>query len=311
MAAQSKPPDPILDVFRDLRLTQSRYLKSTLTAPWGLRIPAWDWAVFHFVARGTCVIRVGDATDEIGEGDFVVLPHGAEHELLDEVDSSVHVLYSLPSEGISALGCSLNHGGDGTSCVVISGGFVFEPHPVVSDLPAAIYVRRAETGSENHTARLVASLVEEVAIARPGSETVVNRLADVLVIGAIRHWLDTVSDDERGWSAALRHTGLGRALALIHTDATKPYKLEDLAAEAGMSRANFAKTFAEYVGTSPMQFLSHRRMQLATRWLRDDVLTISEVSNRLGYSSEAAFSRAFKRYTGNTPGVVARSRNPH
>ncbi len=118
--------------------------------------------------------------------------------------------------------------------------------------------------------------------------------------------MDEGAERRRGWLEALRQPGLGRALALIHGDATRPWTLEELAGEAGMSRASFAKKFAEQLGTSPIQFLGTRRMQLATRWIQRDALSIAEVTDRLGYSSVAAFSRAFKRHTGKTPGAVAR-----
>ena len=308
MGHPSAPPNPILDVFRDLRLTESRYLTSRLSPPWGLRIPDCGRAMFHFVAQGACVLQVGATTQAIEEGDFVLLPHGTVHHLADDVASDVQVVSLMESAQVSELSWSLSNRGEHEhpGVVVVSGSFLFEPHPVIAELPAALFVRRARTQAANPTARVVACLMDEVATARPGSATVVNRLADVLVIGAIRSWLDTTASPDRGWLAALHHDGLGRALALIHTNTRRPWTLKELASEAGMSRASFAKTFAEVIGTPPIQFLTRRRMQLATRLLRDDSLSISEVSARLGYSSEAAFSRAFKRCTGDTPATVAR-----
>ncbi len=311
MGHRSAPPNPILDVFQDLRLTQSRYLTSTLSPPWGLRIPDCGRAMFHFVAQGACVLRVGATTKTLDEGDFVLLPHGAEHDLAHDVASDVQVVSSMESSQVSELSWSLsNRGGhEHPRVMVISGSFLFEPHPAVAELPTSLFVRRTRTNAIDPTARVVACLMDEVATARPGSAAVVNRLADVLVIGAIRSWLATATSADRGWFAALHDDGLGRALALIHTNTRRPWTLEELATEAGMSRASFAKRFAEVIGTPPIQFLTRRRMQLATRWLRDDSLSISEVTARLGYSSEAAFSRAFKRCTGDTPGTVARDTN--
>ena len=237
----------------------------------------------------------------------MLLPHGTVHDLADDVASDVRVVSSMESAQVSELGWSLSNRGDHEHpAAVVSGSFLFEPHPVVAELPTSLFVRRARTDAVDPTARVVACLTDEVAMARPGSATVVNRLADVLVIGAIRSWLDTAVRADRGWFAALQHEGLGRALALIHTNTSRPWALEDLATEAGMSRASFARRFAEVIGMPPIQFLTRRRMQLATRWLRDDALSITEVSVRLGYSSEAAFSRAFKRCTGETPGTVRR-----
>jgi AraC-like DNA-binding protein len=295
--------DPLFEVFRDLRLTDSRYVKSTLAGPWGMRIVGCGRAVFHFAARGSCVVRVNGHEDVLDEGDLVLLPHGRTHEVVDQVGSPVQLVSELAREAVSELGVRVRKGGDGAETVLVSGSFLFDAHPVVTELPETILSRQSGVG--RHTDHLVQLLLEEVAHAGPGSDTVVDRLADVLVIRAIRGWLEVSTDAQRGWLRALRHPGLGRAIARIHTEATHPWTLPDLAREAGMSRASFAKQFAEIVGTTPIQFLTDRRMQLATRWLRGNQ-GVAEVADRLGYSSAAAFSRAFKRTTGRTPGSVAR-----
>ena len=300
-------PSVLQEVFRDLRIRQSRYLHSTLVSPWGLRIPNTHPAVLHVVVNGSCILDAGEDRATLNRGDVVLLPHGDEHELISEPGGRVHVLPSLSREAISHLGCSLSHGEEEAPwCSVVSGSLAFEPHPLLTSLPVMLTMAQDETGPARHTASIVTSLMDEVAVPGSGSETVVNRLADVLVIRAIRHWLET-TDHDQGWLAALQHPGLGRALALMHNEAAKPWSLVELAQAAGMSRAGFAKTFGEVVGSSPIQFLSERRMELAARWLRDDGVSVAEVSHRLGYASPAAFSRAFKRITGDTPGAVART----
>lgn len=307
--APSPPLNPILDVFRDLRIRDSRYLQTNLSAPWGLRINGYaPHGVFHFMAEGGGVIRLGAESFVMERGDFALLPRGDDHELLDAPGSRAQSLEALPYDKLSDLGCAKTHGGGGVPTLLISGTFTFEPHPVVRELPNTLFIRRSEEDPSSDMANLGAlleSLIQEVTNARPGAETIVNRLTDVLVIRSVRGWLDTARG-ERGWLAALRQDGLGRALALIHTDAERAWTVEELASQAGMSRSTFLKKFSERVGTTPIQLLNERRMQLASRWLRDDALSISEVSTRLGYSSDAAFSRAFKRYMGTTPGAVAR-----
>lgn len=300
--------DPTLEVFGDLRLTDSRYVRCTLAAPWGMRIVGCGRAVFHFAAKGSCVVRVGENAGQLNEGDLVLLSHGRTHELADHPESAVHVVSELPREAVSVLGVRVQNEGHGAESVLISGSFAFEPHPVLSELPEAIYARR-RGGADRHNERLVESLLDEIAHARPGSHTVVDRLSDVLVICAIRSWLEDSADGPRGWLHALRHPGLGRVLALIHTDALHPWTLQELAREARMSRANFAKEFARLVGTSPIRFLTERRMQLATSLLQR-AHSVAEVADLFGYSSTAAFSRAFKRTVGRTPGSVARGSPP-
>lgn len=305
---QPAPLDPMQAVFRDLRLMDSRYVRSSLSAPWGMRIVGCGRAVFHFAARGGCHVLVdGAPVGRLDEGDLVLLPHGRTHALVDAPGSPVQQLSSLDREDVSVLGVRLRSPGADGATLLISGSFRFAPHPVVSELPDTLFPRRT-TGGDRQTERLIATLLAEVDGARPGSEIVVDRLADVLVIWAIRSWLDAAPEGETGWVGALREPGLGRVLALIHTDAARDWTLETLAAEAGMSRSRFAARFRAHVGATPIRFLTGRRMQLATQWMRRDQLSIAEVSERLGYASVAAFSRAFKRHTGATPGQVARWR---
>ena len=139
---------------------------------------------------------------------------------------------------------------------------------------------------------------------RPGGETVITRLADVLVIHAIRGWIEQDSAAQSGWLAALRDRQIGRALTLIHRDPARPWTLGLLASEVAMSRSAFAARFSELVGLPAMQYVARWRMHLATTWLRDNDTGLGELASRFGYRSEAAFSRAFKRVVGMSPGAA-------
>jgi len=146
-------------------------------------------------------------------------------------------------------------------------------------------------------------MAAETAAMRPGGETIVTRLADILVIQAIRSWLASNPTAHTGWLGAIRDERIGPALTLMHREPTKNWTVGSLADAVSMSRSAFSARFTERVGKSPLQYLTHWRMQLAGTWLREQDITLAECAGRLGYESEAAFSRAFKRVVGVAPGT--------
>jgi AraC-like DNA-binding protein len=154
------------------------------------------------------------------------------------------------------------------------------------------------------TLRLMAAEAMEL---RPGGETVITRLADILVIQAIRSWIQEDPTAQTGWVGALQDKQLGRAIMLIHRNPAHPWTVASLASEAAMSRSAFAARFTELVGEPAMHYVARWRMHLALTWLKEDRVTLAELASSLGYQSEAAFSRAFKRFIGVSPGAVRRS----
>jgi AraC-like DNA-binding protein len=141
---------------------------------------------------------------------------------------------------------------------------------------------------------------------RPGGEAVITRLADVIVVQAIRAWIESDPAARTGWLGALRDRQIGRAIALIHRDPARAWTVGSLAAEVAMSRSALAARFTELVGEPVMHYLTRWRMNLALSALREQDVTVAELADRLGYRSEAAFSRAFKRTTGRSPGAIRR-----
>jgi AraC-like DNA-binding protein len=161
------------------------------------------------------------------------------------------------------------------------------------------------------TLRLIAT---EAASLRPGGEAVLTRLSDILVIQALRGWIEHDPAAQHGWLGALRDPQIGRAISLIHRAPARGWTVASLASEVAMSRSAFAARFTELVGEPAMRYVTRRRMQVARAWLAEDGATVAEVAGRLGYRSEAAFSRAFKRMDGASPGAVAagnRAAVPH
>ena len=204
----------------------------------------------------------------------------------------------------------LRHGGGGAGALLICGAVSFG-HPaarsLVELLPEIIRIDAAAGLAEwQWMPALLGLMANETRETRPGGEAVVTRLSDILVIQAIRSWIDRDPAARTGWLGALRDPRIGHAIALIHREPERQWSVAVLAAEVAMSRSSFSARFTELVGESAMQYVSRWRMHLAVDLLRDQQLSVFQVAERLGYRSEAAFSRAFKRFTGTNPGAVRR-----
>jgi AraC-like DNA-binding protein len=302
--------DPLTEILRDLRLSSSFYARSELRAPWGLFFSVKDGPSFHVIVAGHCWLRINAEHIPLGTGDLVLLPHGDEHQLVDPAEGSAIPLAALPSERIGENAALLCYGGDGAGALLICGGVRFAgpiAHPLLELLPRVLLLRREE--QEGTRAWLDATLTmlgTEALSLRPGSVAVMTRLADILVLQTIRAWLERDEDRRLDWLGALRDPDIGRALALIHRRAEEPWTVASLAREVNLSRSVFAERFSRLVGMSPIQYVTRWRMSLARSWIREERMSASEAAYRLGYSSEAAFSRAFKRHLQVPPGVLRR-----
>jgi len=301
--------DPVGEALHRVRLEGTFYCRSELSAPWGLTMPPIEGCIwFHVVTRGRCMLEGrGVGKIELGAGDFALVPHGRGHVLRTDRRVSVPDVTELPHEMVGERYAMLRHGGGGEATTLVC-GIVRVDHPATSELFAALpSVLRIESDvlAPNEwmesTIRLMA---RESECLRPGGETVITRLSDVLVIQAVRRWLESNEPSGPGLLAAARDPRIGRAVALAHREPSAGWTLDTLAAEVGMSRSAFAARFAELVGETPVRYLTRQRMLVADELLRAGGHTSGELANRFGYSSEAAFHRAFKRFVGVTPGSV-------
>jgi AraC-like DNA-binding protein len=311
----TQPNDALTEVLRDLRLVQSFYCHSELTAPWGLGLPAEDHAVFHFVAEGEAWLeRKGHDTTRLVAGDFVLCSPGVAHSVSSAAGVACRNVHELPYETVGGRAMLLRHGGDGARTVLACGGVRFEDpaaHPLVGLMPEVLHIR-ADQGGEAHLLRqMLEAMGSEALNPRPGGTTVMLRLADILVIHAIRSWIDAAAEDRSGWLGALRDPQIGRALVQIHRQPERTWTVAALAASVHMSRSVFSDRFTALVGAPPLLYLTRWRMHLAARWLREDRTSLGDVASRLGYESEPSFSRAFKRHIGVPPGAVRRGRATH
>ncbi len=302
--------DPLAEVLGDLRLASSFYARSDVSAPWGLAFSVADGPSFHVIVSGRCWLRLDAERIPLGTGDLVVLPHGEDHQLADPPEGPAVPLAALPSERIGDNAALLCYGGAGEPALLICGGVRFAgpiAHPLLELLPRVLLLRREDQdGAHAWLDETLTMLGAEALSLRPGSAAVMTRLADVLVLQTIRAWLERDEDQRHGWLGALRDPDIGRALALIHRRGEEPWTVASLAREVHLSRSVFSERFSRLVGKSPMQYVTRWRMSLARSWMQEERLSPSEAAHRLGYSSEAAFSRAFKRYFQTPPGTFRR-----
>jgi AraC-like DNA-binding protein len=278
------------------------YCHATMQAPWGIVMPPLpDCLVFHIVIEGTGIVRVGDTSWELRPGRFALVPHGIGHELAADASAPCVDLFDLDLERVSEHFERLTIHGDGATCSMLCGA-VRMTDPVAQRLakllPPCIHTdtwQARDADWMHHTLRLLTREAEEL---RAGGEVMLTRLADVLVIQSIREWLATDPQAGRGWLGALQDPELGPALAAIHSQPTTAWTVALLADQAAMSRSAFAARFSEVLGQTPADYVRQWKMHLAASWLRNGEATVSQAGQRLGYESEAAFSRAFKRVMG-------------
>ena len=304
---------PIAEVLQDFRLSGSHYCRSELHAPWGLEITERCGASFHFVAEGGCHLRRGSCEPlRLEEGDLVLLPRGGGYTLSSSPHGKAVPAGSLAKEVIGQNAVLLRWEGPGELTTLVGCAVRFENsglNPLLDLMPDVLHLRGGDREQDEVLRGMVAVMGAEARSLRPGGATLMTRLADVLVVHAVRWWLDHGSEECTGWLKALRDPQVGRALAAIHRRPEEAWTVASLAKTVHVSRSVFSERFTELVGTPPLQYLTRWRMHLAERWLREDRLGISEVAARLGYESGPSFSRAFKRHTGVPPGEARRRRN--
>lgn len=296
-------PDPLSTVLQDLRLTGASYCRTELAAPWGLAIPPEDGAVLHVVIDGSAWLEpaVGEPI-ALAAGDVVLLPQGAGHRLVDRPGSPARAIHTLARAPVGEHSYELHNAGDGPRALLVCCGIAFESpllHPLLRLMPEVLHVPCGRC-HDPALAPLLDAMADEVRAQRIGAATVMARLADIVVARVVRAWVEA-HGDTAGWLAAIRDPQVGGALAAFHASPERAWSVEALARAAGLSRSQFSERFTAVLGLAPARYVATWRMQLALRWLTRERLSIGELAARLGYDSEAAFSRAFKRIIGKPP----------
>jgi AraC-like DNA-binding protein len=306
-------PDPLGEALHFLELRGAFYCRSEFRAPFGLELPPLDgYLWFHVITSGSCGLEaLGAEPQRLDAGELALVPHGEGHRLRSEPGVATPSIFDLEREQLGERYEILRHGGGGQRIDMVCGAVRFD-HPsareLLAVLPRILVLDPAESPTQlewmRSSLRLMAIEAEGL---RPGGETVITRLSDVLVVQALRAWLERDPAARRGWLGALQDPQIGRAISLIHREPGRPWTVAMLADQIPMSRSAFAARFTELVGEPAMSYVTRWRMHLAAAALRDEGATVAELADRFGYRSEAAFARAFKRVVGQPPGAVRRA----
>lgn len=305
--------DPLGEALQALRLSGAFFCRSELSAPWGIKLPPMpDSLMFHIVTEGSAwIIFANGERIPLEAGDFALLPQGRGHTIVDAPETHATNLFDYERPLLSPRYELLEIDGGGAPAGLICGiASVKDPaaERMVSLLPKMILMKAASPGNE-WLRGSVQTMIDEARSPGPGGDAVITRFSDILVVQAIRHWFTTDPNAQTGWLGALQDPQVGRALTLIHRDPTHPWTVESLASAVGVSRSGLAARFADLVGQTPMTYLRNWRFEVARNRLRDTDQTLAEIAEQLGYESEASFSRAFKKATGQTPGSVRREKS--
>lgn len=309
------PVDPLGEVLHLVRMSGAFYCRSEVSEPWAMEIPRIDGSLsFHFVTAGSTWIETpGTEAIHLQAGDMALVAHGVTHQLAHEPGASNPVkVEELPTRFLSEHYSIVEHGGSGPESRLICAVVKFaEPtaQALVRMLPPVMHISAAAHLGQSSFHDAIRLMAAELTNLRPGGEAVTTRLADILVIQAIRHWIEHDPAARQGWIGALQDPHIGRALMAIHREPGHEWSLERLADVAMMSRSTFAARFSDLVGHSAMAYLKRWRVQVAYPRLQSGG-SVAAVAESVGYRSEAAFSRVFTRFTGHTPGSVRRGREP-
>lgn len=294
-----------------LKLSGTFYCQAELRAPWGIDMPPFeDCLLMHVITAGQCWLKLpGEEPVQVQQGSLVMVPHGRGHIFASGPEQAATPLFDIPAQHVSNRYDIMHFGGEGevtrATCCVARFDHV-AGQQLIRHLPPLLVVNSWEEAEASWLRSTLHYMAHEAQHLSPGGETVMSHLADILIIQAIRTWLNRSPDANIGWLAALRDRQIGGTLAALHRSPGEDWTIERLARLAGMSRSGFSARFTELVGESAMRYLTRWRMQMARQQLSTGSEAMITVAERLGYQSEAAFSRAFKRVFGMTPGQVRR-----
>ena len=302
--------DPVADIVADVVATTRggslMYSRNRFHAPWGAAFPAGNLASFHVITAGACWLTAGGAGPvQLTRGDVALIPSGAAHELADAPQRPARPMSEIAGRTLDdgAPPSDLLIEGDGPATAWICGGYRLAAgvrHPLTRVLPDVVVITAAEARGTGLGAA-VDLIAAEAGGPGPGAPAVMASLVDLLLVYLLRAWFAGHHDDA-GWGRALSDPVIGTALSLIHADPGRTWTLDTLAGATGAPRATLTRRFAALTGQSPMAYLAAWRMSLAARGLRDGDATVRQLARELGYDSEFAFARAFKRATGSAPG---------
>jgi AraC-like DNA-binding protein len=325
--------DALSEVLRGVRLRGAVFFNISGSSDWAAEAPASKEIApllmpgvehvieYHAVARGRCWAGIPDGPwVQLGEGDVVLFPQGDAHVVASaprmrgsgDLDWLTQVRAADYPLQISYDGAQPIHPAppaDGADATLVCGflGCDLRPfNPLFGALPRLLHLRADERSA--WMARFTQQAVDESRARKPGAEAMLARMSEMMFVDAVRRYADELPAGSSGWLAALQDRFVGHALRLVHEDPAHPWTIEELGHRVGLSRSTLHERFVELIGVPPMQYLAQWRMQAAGRLLLETRSPVASIALEVGYDSEAAFSRAFKRLVGKPPAAWRRER---
>ncbi|HEY7336244.1 MAG TPA: AraC family transcriptional regulator [Bryobacteraceae bacterium] len=311
--------DALSEILSGVKLTGAVFFSAEFSAPWGFSMPASNIMaarlapdashilLYHLLIEGKSVVEMLDG-QQIGlePGDIVIFPHGDAHHMSSGKDSAL----PFPNYGISAKVSArdlspLRAGGGGEISRFVCGYMTCDRYlckPILNGLPAVLKVNIRMDRSGHWLESSILHLVEEAASGRVGSEAMLAKLSEALFVDTLRRYVSGLSELQTGWLAGTRDPIVGKSLALLHSRFAHPWTIAGLADEVGISRSALVERFTRYLSEPPMAYLTRWRLQVAAQSLEKTSRGVADIAADVGYESEAAFNRAFKREFGQPPG---------
>ncbi len=308
--------DILSDILSCLQLQGTLYFRTSFTAPWGIRVPAYsNVSRFHFAHKGRCLLRVGSHPDPIllEQGDLIIITRGAEHSLFCDPKTEPEVLELdtvLERSGFDGTGALvIGELGTNHETQLVCGHFAFASdltHPLIEALPAFIHIKNYGESSGQWMESTLRIIGAEAGRAELGGDVIALKLSEIIFAQALRDYLRN-NTEQQPILAGFNDPKIARVLQAVHQAPATPWTVDDLAKVAGLSRTSFAALFGKLMDMTPMAYVTLWRMQIAARLLRTTEEPIIQVAEQVGYSSEASFGRVFKKYQNVGPGTFRRA----
>jgi len=315
--------DALSDVLRLVRLTGAVFLDAEFTAPWCVSAPsgvavcsrhmpqAQHVAVYHLVTAGSCeVMFTGEAPQQARTHDLIVIPGGEAHVIGGDLAATRANLGPLITQNGPDAVPRVAYGGGGEVTRLVCGYLACDSilfKTILSALPRLMIIGMQDGARGQWLASSLRFSVAEYAFPNAGSNTVLAKLSELMFVEAIRRHTESLPSDQQGWLAGLRDRYVGRTLSLMHSKPAHAWTVDELADHVGLSRSALGERFVAVIGQPPMQYLTRWRLQLAADLLQGSRRTVAAIAADVGYESEAAFSRAFKRELGAAPATWRRA----
>ena len=315
--------DALSDALTSVRMTGAIFYHAECTAPWGFQVPHLRKVAhvlapgterlvsYHLVTDGKAVVRFpGEEDIPVAAGDILIIPHGDAHTVSNGWPSTFLDSGASLDKYLAGSLTTMRLGGGGETTRFVCGYFGCERHAdrlFLAGLPLMIKINLRGDAAGEWLENSVRHLVSQAGSARPGQSVLLSKMAEALFIESIRRYMEALPPEQTGWLAGARDPVVGGVLALLHRKPRHHWSIDELAVETGVSRSVLAERFSRFLGEPPLTYLARWRWQLAARMLQTSRETVLQAASEVGYNSEAAFNRAFKREFGIPPGQFRRS----